>query len=153
MKRIQLSIVILAAFAAYVVPVARAAAPEKTVLTEPDNSINFRVTEIVASPGQKLHIVLHNEGTLPKATMGHDWVLLKAGSDATAYAVRALSAQAEGYMPKSLSNEVIASIPLLGPKEVGEVTFDAPAKPGHYPYICSCSGHSMAGMRGELIVK
>jgi azurin len=69
------------------------------------------------------------------------------------YAMSAMSAKADGFQPKSLASEVIASIPLLGPKEVGDVTFDAPMKPGHYPYICSCSGHSMAGMCGELIVK
>jgi uncharacterized cupredoxin-like copper-binding protein len=48
---------------------------------------------------------------------------------------------------------VLAFIPLRGPKEVGDVTFTVPTKPGNYPFICSCSGHSMAGMRGELIVK
>jgi len=65
----------------------------------------------------------------------------------------AISASDNGYMPKALLPEVIASIPLLGPKEVGDVTFTCPTKPGKYPYICSCNGHSMAGMRGELIVK
>ena len=56
-------------------------------------------------------------------------------------------------MPKALATHVLAFIPLLGPKEVGDTTFNAPDKPGKYPFICSCSGHSMAGMRGELIVK
>jgi azurin len=85
--------------------------------------------------------------------MGHNWVLLKAGEDPMAYATAALSAKNEGYQPKALADQVIASIAMLGPKETGEVTFTAPTVPGSYPYICSCAGHSMAGMRGVLIVK
>jgi hypothetical protein len=69
------------------------------------------------------------------------------------YASAAISARDVAYQPKALSSHVLAFIPLLGPKEVGDVTFSAPTKPGKYPYICSCSGHSMAGMKGFLVVK
>jgi len=43
------------------------------------------VTHIEARPGEKLHSQFRNAGTLPKAVMGHNWVLLKAGSDAMPY--------------------------------------------------------------------
>jgi azurin len=46
---------------------------------------------------------------------------------------------------------VIASTPVLGPKQTAEVTFKAPA-PGVYPFVCSFPGH-VALMKGTLTVK
>jgi azurin len=85
--------------------------------------------------------------------MGHNWVLLTADEDPIAYATAALSAKDEGFLPKALADKVIASIAMLGPKETGEVTFAAPTVPGTYHYLCSCTGHGLAGMQGVLIVK
>jgi len=129
------------------------AAPVQTIAITASDTLRFSVTEIDASPGQPLHIVLTNETSMPKDTMGHNWILLKAGEDPIAYATAALSAKDEGYQPKALADQVITSIAILGPKETGEVTFTAPTVPGSYPFLCSCAGHSMAGMRGVLIVK
>ena len=134
-------------------PAARSADNEKKVVIVSNDSLKFNVTRIEASPGQTIHVQLRNEGTMPKATMGHNWILLDADAEAVPYAMAAMPARDVGYRPKTLASHVLASIPLLGPKEVGDVTFKAPAKPGKYPYICSCSGHSLAGMRGELVVK
>ena len=134
-----------------------AAAPEadapKTVVIVANDSLKFSVTRIEAQPGQKLHIQLRNEGTMAKAIMGHNWILLKAGKDPNAYAGAAATATKEGYEPKALANDVIASIRLLGPKETADVTFEAPSVTGRYQYLCSFPAHSAAGMRGELIVK
>jgi azurin len=131
----------------------RAADDEKLVTIVANDALKFNVTEIDASPGQKIHVQLRNEGTMPKAGMGHNWILLDSDAIANTYAMTAISARDVDYQPKALAAHVLASIPLLGPKEVGDVTFNAPAKPGKYPYICSCSGHSLAGMKGVLIVK
>ena len=130
-----------------------ATGPVQTVAISATDTLRFSVTEIDAHPGQQLHVVLTNETNMPKDTMGHNWVLLKADEDPMAYATAALSAKDEGYLPKAFADKVVASIAMLGPKETGEVTFTAPTVPGSYPYICSCAGHSMAGMRGVLIVK
>jgi azurin len=134
-------------------PAARAADDEKLVTIVANDTLKFNVTRIDASPGQKIHVQLRNEGTLPKEGMGHNWILLDSDAEATPYAMAAMAARDVAYMPKALAAHVLAFIPLLGPKEVGDVTFNCPTKPGKYPFICSCSGHSMAGMRGELIVK
>ena len=125
----------------------------KTVVIVANDTLRFSVTRIEATPGESLHVQLRNEGTLPKNGMGHNWILLDGDNEAMPYAMAAISAASLEYMPKALSSHVLAFIPLLGPKEVGNVTFNAPTKPGRYPFICSCNGHSMAGMRGELIVK
>ena len=147
------AIVLLALAAVGTQPAARAAEPEKTIVIVGNDTLKFNVTKIEATPGQKLHVQLRNEGTLPKDGMGHNWILLDSDGEAVPYAMAAISARDVAFMPKALAAHVLAFIPLLGPKEVGDVTFNAPDEPGKYPFICSCSGHSMAGMRGELIVK
>ena len=134
-------------------PAPASVAPVRTVVIIGDDTLRFNITTIEAKPGEPIHVQLRNEGTLPKDGMGHNWILLDSDNEAVTYAMAAIPAREFGYMPKAEASHVLASIPLLGPKEVGDVTFTAPTKPGKYPYICSCSGHSMAGMRGELVVK
>jgi azurin len=144
---------VLLAFAAGAsLPAARADDVKSVTITAND-TLKFDVTEIDATPGQKIHVELKNMGTMPKAGMGHNWILLDSEAIASTYAMAAISSRANEYKPESLASHVLASIPLLGPKEVGDVTFNAPLKPGKYPYICSCSGHSMAGMKGVLVVQ
>jgi azurin len=145
--------VLLAVASIASLPAARADNDVVNVKIVANDSLKFSVKEIDATPGQTIHVQLTNEGTLPKDGMGHNWILLDSESEAGPYATTALSARSTEYEPKALASHVLASIPLLGPKETGEVTFCAPTKPGKYPYICSCSGHSMAGMKGYLIVK
>ena len=118
-----------------------------------NDTLRFDDIEIDVTPGQKIHVQLRNEGTLPKESMGHNWVLLDSSSEANTYAMAAMTARASEYKPKALESQVLASIPLLGPKETGDTTFNAPTKPGKYPFICSCSGHSLAGMKGYVVVK
>jgi azurin len=125
----------------------------KTITIIATDSMKFSVTKIEATPGQKLVVVLKNEGAAPKDTMGHNWILLNAGADPGAYANAAISAKAQAYQPKSLAGQVLASIPILGPKESANTTFTAPKTPGSYPYLCSFPAHFQAGMRGVLIVK
>jgi len=146
--------VLLVALAAFAIQsVARADDTEKVVSIVCGDTLKFNVTKIEAAPGQKIHIKLLNSGTMPKATMGHNLILLDTMAQAIPYATAAMSAASTEYQPKALASHVLAVIPLLGLKESGEVTLTAPAKPGKYPYICSVSGHAMAGMRGELIVQ
>jgi azurin len=132
----------------------QAASPgAKTVAISCFDNMKYSVTSIDAHPGEKITIQLKNEGSLPKEAMGHNWILLKAGTDPVSYANAAITAKAEGYQPKSQADKVIASIKLLGPKESGSVTFTAPSAPGTYSYLCSFPAHCLAGMRGTLTVK
>jgi azurin len=154
MKSIAICTVLLSA----VIPatsLSAAPAPEdvKTVLITANDTLKFSVTRIEVQAGQRIHIQLKNTGSMPKEVMGHNWILLKAGTDISTYATTALSAKNESYQPRALAGEVLASIPLLGPRQTGEVTFEAPATPGSYPYLCSFPGHFQAGMQGLLIVK
>ena len=131
---------------------AAAAAPREIDLTAND-MMKYSLTALTAAPGEQLHVVLTNVGTQPKEVMGHDWVLLKAGSDAAAFAAAAIMHKADNYIPTELAGEVVAKIDLLGPRQTGEVTFTVPSTPGEYPFLCTFPAHFQAGMHGKLTVK
>ena len=131
----------------------RAASPPLNISITASDTMKYSVTKIEAKPGQKVVVELTNQGNLPKTAMGHNWILLKAGSDPLAYATAGMKAKAENYQPRSLASEVITSIALLGPKESGRTSFTAPSTPGSYPFLCSFPAHYQTGMRGVLIVK
>lgn len=115
--------------------------------------MKFSVTTIEAKPGEQLKVVLKNIGNLPKDAMGHNWVLLKKGSDPMAFANAAVAAKAQEYVPEALKNQVVAHTKLLGPKQNDEVTFTVPSETGDYPFLCSFPAHYVVGMKGVLTVK
>ncbi len=127
--------------------------PVKNVIITANDSMRFSLTEIDAKPGQSIHVILQNDGNLPKDVLAHNWVLLKSGLTADSYSAAAVSYKSQGFEPASLSGEVLASIPLVGPKQTGEITFTAPTEPGTYHYLCSFPAHCQAGMHGDLVVK
>jgi azurin len=128
------------------------AGPRVVDLTGTDQ-MKYSVAAIQAAPGEDLKVTLTNAGSLPKEVMAHNWVLLKAGSDAAAYANAAISAKDTDYIPNALQEEVIAQIGLVGPHQTGAVEFNAPTVPGDYPYLCTFPAHYQVGMHGILTVK
>ena len=142
----------LAALAASVVlGAASAFAAPRVIEITANDQMKFSVTSIEATAGEELKVVLTNAGTLPKEAMGHNWVLLKAGTDVAGFATAAMTAKDSDYVPAAKKGDVIASTPVLGPKKSAEVTFKAPAA-GEYTFICSFPGHYML-MKGTLKVK
>lgn len=126
---------------------------DKSVSISAFDTMKYSVNKIEVHPGQKVVVELKNEGTIPKEAMGHNWILLKAGTDPVTYSTAAVTAKAENYQPRSYADKVLASIRLLGPKESATTTFTAPSTAGSYPYLCSFPAHCQAGMRGILVVK
>lgn len=139
-------------FATVCAPSPLRAADEKKVQIQANDLMKYDVTSIDAAPGQKVTVTLTNIGKLPKVAMAHNFVLLKAGADVSAFAAAAMTHQAEGYMPPEMADKVIAACKLVGPGESDTVSFIAPAA-GAYDYICTFPGHALAGMRGTLNVK
>ena len=131
-------------------PAAGASAARVIEITANDQ-MKFSVDKIEAKAGEQLKVVLNNIGTLPKEAMGHNWVLLKAGTDAMAFGMASMTAKDNEYIAPAMKDKVVAFIPVLGPKKSGEVTFTVPAA-GEYPFICSFPGH-VALMKGTMIVK
>ena len=127
-----------------------AAAPREIEITANDQ-MKFNVAAIEAKAGEQLKVTLKNIGTLPKEAMGHNWVLLKPGTDLNAFAMAAMTAKDSDYVPAAHKDKVVAFIKVLGPKQSADATFSLPA-PGEYPFICSFPGHYML-MKGTITVK
>lgn len=115
--------------------------------------MKFSLATIEVKAGEEIKVILTNIGTQPKEVMGHNWILLKGGVDVAAFSAAAVLAKATDYYPADRASDVIASIPLMGPRKSGEVTFKAPMAPGQYAFICSFPAHYQVGMKGLLIVK
>lgn len=118
-----------------------------------NDSMKFNQTRVEVRAGQQVKVILTNIGSMPKAAMGHNWVLLQKGSDGKAFADAAVGAAATDYLPSSLQSQVLAHTKMLGPKQTDEITFTAPTEPGEYPFLCSFPAHFVAGMHGVLVVK
>lgn len=118
-----------------------------------DDALKFNLDEIRAKPGERLSVTLVNTGTMPKFSMGHNWLLLALGVDPEAFVTVAAEAPTTDYVPASRQDDILAATKLLGPKEQDTVTFDAPTTPGRYDFLCSFPGHFQVGMRGVLIVE
>lgn len=138
--------------AAATAPAPQAKAGPRTVEITANDQMKFSLATIEAKAGEDLKVVLTNVGTLPKEAMGHNWVLLAAGTDAMAFAMAAASAKDTDYIPAAFKDKVIAHTAILGPRKSDEAAFKAPA-PGEYIYLCSFPGHFAVGMKGKLIVK
>ena len=78
---------------------------------------------------------------------------LAADVDLNAFAGDTALAAKTDYVPASYKDRILAASKLLGPRESDTVVFNAPTKPGRYPFVCSFPGHFQVGMKGELIVE
>jgi len=134
-------------------PAAAAKGAGRTVELTGGDDMKYNVTSINAKPGETLHVVLKNVGTIPKVAMAHNFVVLAAAANADDFSKAAMNARDTDYIPADKKADVLASTKLAGPGESMEVTFKAPAKPGTYNYLCTFPGHYAAGMKGTLVVK
>ena len=127
--------------------------PPKTVEITADDKMKFSIATIEAAPGQKISVTLKNTGTSPKASMGHDFLVLKKGVNMMAFLDAGAMDAAHEYVAPAMEKDVLARTKLLGPGESDTVTFTAPYVPGDYDFICSFPGHATQGMKGILAVK
>jgi azurin len=136
-------------------PTAAAAAPAgpRTIEISAGDTMKYDVTAIDAKPGEDLKVILTNTGSQPIEVMGHNWVLLKPGTDVAAFDAAAIGAKDTGYIPAALSAQIVAQIALVGPHKSGEADFKAPDAPGEYPFLCTFPAHYQVGMKGTLTVK
>ncbi|MDA8527826.1 plastocyanin/azurin family copper-binding protein [Opitutaceae bacterium] len=124
----------------------------QSVTVEANDQMKFTVNKIEAVAGSELTIVLKNVGSLPKAAMGHNLVVLKKDTNAMAFAGAAAAAAATEYIPAQMKDQVLAATKLLGPNEEDTITFTVPDAPGEYVYLCSFPAHFMVGMKGVIVV-
>jgi azurin len=132
------------------VPVVVKPDPDGVVRLTGNDQMRFSANRIEVPAGQKIKIELKNIGVLPKEAMGHDLVVLRAGTDPMAFGAKAMAAKATDYIPPDALDQIIAHTKLLGPGESETLEFEVPG-PGSYPFLCTFPGH-VALMSGTLVV-
>lgn len=116
-----------------------------------NDQMKFSVNAIEAPADQEFSVTLKNVGTIPKAAMGHNLLILKPGTDVTAFAMAGMTHADKNYIAPEYADKVLAATRVLGPGESETLTVKLP--PGEYPFLCSFPGHALAGMKGVLTVK
>jgi azurin len=128
-----------------------AQAQDKVEVTiEGNDRMQFNLEEIKVEAGQTVVLTLKHVGKLPKAAMGHNWVLLTQGTDIQKFGAAAAKAADNGYVPEG-SDQVITTTELIGGGQETTIEFTAP-EVGTYDFICSFPGH-YALMKGKFIVE
>lgn len=131
-------------------PVA-ATSDEAVVLEiEGGDDMKFNKSEFRVKAGQEVTLTLKHVGKMEVAIMGHNWVLLKPGTEIAAFGEQAMGAKDNGYIPAD-TDVVIAHTDMIGGGETTSVTFTAP-EAGTYDFICSFPGH-YGMMQGKFIVE
>ena len=121
------------------------------LLLEGNDQMQYNKTELSAAAGKTITLTFKHTGTLDKNVMGHNFILLKQGTDINAFAQKAIAAKATGYIPESEVASIIAHTKLIGGGESDTITFEIKDK-GTYDFICSFPGH-IAMMKGKLTVQ
>lgn len=127
--------------------------PRLEVTITGNDQMKFDTTEITARAGQEVAVTLKNVGSMPKISMGHNWVLLEKDADVNAFLEASMVQMTNEYLAPERMSDVIAHTKLLGPGEEETATFAAPREPGTYPYLCTFPGHYAIGMKGSLVVE
>jgi len=116
-----------------------------------DDTMHFNGNRFTVHSGQPVRIELINKGNRPATEIAHDFVVLKAGTDAVIFNLACAQAKENAYLPANEMDKVVAYTPLAGPRQTVTTTFTAPA-PGQYVFLCNFPGHYAAGMHGMLTV-
>lgn len=120
------------------------------ITIEGNDQMRFNMDEIKVEAGQTVILTLKHVGKLPKAAMGHNWVLLTQGTALPTFASEASKARDNEFIPEG-TDQVITHTALIGGGEETTIEFKAPAK-GTYDFVCSFPGH-FALMKGKFIVE
>jgi azurin len=140
--------------AASVVLAAPAFAADCNVQVEANDAMQFNTKSIDVPKSCKTFVVnFKHVGKLPKASMGHNWVLAKA-ADVDGINKDGIAAGVNSNYLKAGDARVLAATKLLGGGESDSATIDvAKLKAGDaYTFFCSFPGHA-ALMKGALQLK
>ena len=148
MKTIHKTLILAAAFA--LAGPALAAGPCEVEIESNDAMQFNKATLAVPASCKQFKVVLKHVGKLPKAAMGHNWVLTTA-ADAKAVATDGIAAGLPKDYLKPADTRVIAATKIIGGGESTEVSLEVgKLKAGEsYAYFCSFPGHSGI-MKGTL---
>ena len=135
-------------------PAAPAAATPCEVRISGNDALQFDLKTITVSKKAcpQFRVVLRHSGKLPKAAMGHNWVLTRT-ADVDAVAKDGVAAGLANEYVKPRDPRVIAASRLVGGGETTTVTVPTARLDvgGDYMYVCTFPGH-YAVMRGKFVV-
>lgn len=122
----------------------------RKVTIETAGNLSFATRSFTASPGELIEFTLVNPDVVP-----HNWALLRPGTlrkvgDLSNRLISDPDAAVRHYIPKS--DDVLAYTNVVLPKDRFTIYFNAPKKPGRYPFLCTFPGHWLV-MNGEMIVE
>lgn len=115
------------------------------------DDMKFDKTIFTVPAGQEITLTLNHTGKMSAEMMGHNVVILNAGEDVKEYGNEAMKHKEENYVPKQLSEKVIAHTELIGGGQSTSIKFTIESA-GEYPFLCSFPGHYPI-MKGTFIAK
>jgi len=121
-----------------------------TVQITGNDTMQFSKKAFTVKSGEKVKVVFKNIGKMPKVAMGHNFVILKPGTDLAKFALEAAKS-VPTYIPEAHKKDILAQTKMLGPGESDSVFFTAP-EAGKYEFLCTFPGH-FALMKGVMTVK
>jgi azurin len=108
-------------------------------------------TDALSAPaGSTITLKLTNE-TNPDDEVGHNWVLVKPGQEASVLA-NGIKAGDDRDWLDTKDPGIIAATKLIEGNEKHSVTFAAP-EPGTYTFLCTFPEHYAGGMKGTLTIQ
>jgi azurin len=131
-------------------PAAPAATGGNSIVLNGGDDMKFDQTAFTVTANEVVKLTLNHTGKMSKEAMGHNFVLLKPGTDINAFATEAIAAKDNNYVPAN-ATAVLAHTKVLSGGESDTIEFTL-AEKGEYPFICSFPGHS-AIMKGIITVK
>ena len=129
-------------------------AAECKVTVDSTDMMSYNTKEITIDKScKKFTVELTHSGSLPKAVMGHNWVLASA-ADMQAVATDGMAAGVDKNYLKEGDTRVIAHTKVIGAGETDSVTFDVSklAAGTDYAFFCSFPGH-ISMMKGTIVLK
>jgi len=152
--RIGIVAFLTAAQVAQAEPPEWSAAPDVAItIKTTEGTMRYNLSEFSVEPGAKVKLTLENEDQLQ-----HNLVLLRAEGNAASGLQFAQGVWAEGeaalargWMPSDNALVLVATR-LMDPKAIQDLYFEAPAKAGDYPFVCTVPGHATI-MNGVMKVR
>lgn len=122
----------------------------RPIAIETGKNLSFAPRTFTASPGEAIQFTLKNSDVVP-----HNWILIAPGqlSSVGSQANRLVAdpdAVTRQYVPQI--DDVLTYTNVVAPGQSYSIYFQAPQKPGRYPFLCTYPGHWMV-MNGELLIE
>ncbi len=114
-----------------------------------DDQMKYSATDFSVKSTEPVTLTMKNIGKLPAASMSHDVVILKPGTDINTFGQEVGKVQGDvEKLPADVKAQIIAKTKVLGPGQSDTITFTLPSA-GVYPFLCSFPGH-YAAMNGKI---